>query len=85
MQQQDHSHTSLYFEMRSDLACYTSIIHVLDKLERETQLNKVSHLFNVMIKNEITFAIQGKISRAQEAREHQGPALRRAAHQSGDL
>lgn len=63
MQAADKSATTLYYDVRNSLICYTSIIHVLDKLEQETHLSQISSLFAPMISEEINFALQGNLTR----------------------
>ena len=66
MNQTEQLCDGVYMDTRGKLECYTSIIHVLDKLEQDTHLGQITYLFSLLINQEISFVIQGNITRTYE-------------------
>mgnify|MGYP006978832955 CR=1 FL=1 len=59
----------MYASLQSELSCYTSIVHVLDKLEDDNELSGITRLFGNLLHAEIHYAVTGTLTRAAKAEQ----------------
>jgi len=58
--------SQMYQGIEKELNSLTNVIYILEKLENDKELSRISVFFLNIFSKEITYAVKGKVIRAQE-------------------
>lgn len=81
---------SFFQKMIDEVKILSNITFILNKLEKESFLDQMQDIFGKVIKNEIIFAIKGRLTRAAQNRapeaqlRHQAPDFVQHVHLQGE-
>lgn len=68
MQTTHPTDSNVFNKLHTELNCFTSIVHILEKLEQDKDLMKITKLFSNLFNSEICYAIKGLLNRAKTYR-----------------